>query len=135
MLVIQSDNPAFFDVDETLVLWDYPPEREHEAIHISIPGNVISGKVVPHLRHIEMVKRHKAWGNGVVVWSRSGFAWAKAVVEALGLEPYVDAVACKPMYYYDDRKCCQFMKEHRYHEDRIPEYNAGDGQSSDTIQN
>ena len=114
MLEIKSDNAAFFDVDDTLLLYSWPTERDGEVIYVGIQGTKFSAKVVPHKEHIERLKLHKAWGNGVVVWSRSGWEWAKAAVIALGLEEYVDAVSSKPCYYYDDKKCCEFLKEHRY---------------------
>ncbi len=117
MQQIKNDNVAFFDVDDTLIIYDYPPDREDEALDISL-SPLVSARVVPHKRHIEMIKLHKSWGNGVVVWSRSGWEWAKIVVEKLGLTDYVDAVMCKPMYYYDDKKCYDFLRDHRYQEDK-----------------
>jgi hypothetical protein len=117
MIHIKSDNVAFFDVDETLILSKYPDHREDEAVDIAIEGSLLSGRFVPHKRHVEMVKMHKVWGNGVIVWSRSGHDWAKAVVEVLGLTQYVDAVMAKPFYYYDDKPCCKILGEHRFQED------------------
>ena len=117
MVEIKNDNVAYFDVDETLLIYDFPQEKMNEAIQVSIEGGP-SVYVVPHRVHVEQVRRHKAWGNGVVVWSRSGWQWAKAAVIALGLDKYVDAVAAKPFYYYDDKKCCEILGEHRYKEDK-----------------
>ena len=117
MIQLKGDNMAFFDVDDTLIMWEYPAERESEAIEVCIEGTLFYGKGVPHKRHIEMIKRHKAWGNGVVVWSRSGSEWANAVVKALGLENHVDLVMSKPYYYYDDKPCCKILGEHRYQDD------------------
>ena len=114
MIEIKKDNVAYFDVDDTLIMYKYPDHREDEAMDIFIENSLLSARVVPHRRHVEMVKLHKAWGNGVVVWSRSGYEWAAAVVRALGLEAYVDACMAKPFYYYDDKKCCQILGEHRY---------------------
>ncbi len=117
MIQLESDNVAYFDVDETLILYKYPLTKHEEAIEIRMDDSLPSVVVVPHKQHIETLKNHKAWGNGVVVWSRSGYKWAAAVVRALNLEPYVDLVAAKPFYYYDDKKCCQILGEHRYKSD------------------
>lgn len=117
MIEIDSDNVAYFDVDDTLLMYNYPPEREYEALDVAVEGSLLAARVVPHHKHIEMIKLHKAWGNGVIVWSRSGVRWAKAAVVALGLEQYVDAVMSKPFYYYDDKPCCKILGEHRYKED------------------
>src|ERR1051325_7057342 len=96
MIEVDFDNVAYFDVDETLLMYDIPPERLHEAMQVAVEGSLLSATVVPHRKHVELVKLHKAWGNGVIVWSRSGVRWAKAAVVALGLEDYVDAVLSKP---------------------------------------
>ena len=112
MVEVKSDNSAFFDVDETLVFLSEDPHAK-DVILIAIPG-FPPNAVIPNLKMIEKLKNHKGWGNGVVVWSRSGWQWAKAVVDALGLQDHVDAVMAKPFYYYDDKKCCEFMHNHRY---------------------
>jgi phosphoserine phosphatase len=117
MIEIKGNNAAFFDVDDTLILYTYPDHRLDEEIEIGIEGSLLQAKVVPHTRHVEMVKLHKTWGNTVVVWSRSGHEWARAVVEKLGLIDYVDVCMAKPFYYYDDKKCCQILGEHRYQQD------------------
>ena len=117
MIEVDFDNVAYFDVDETLLMYKWEADREHEAMDVAVEGSLLSARVVPHRRHVELVKLHKAWGNGVIVWSRSGVRWAKAAVVALGLEGYVDAVISKPFYYYDDKTCCQILGEHRYKDD------------------
>lgn len=119
MIELKKDNVAFFDVDDTLIIYHFPIHREDEAIDIFIPDReLFKAHVIPHKDHIERLKLHKAWGNGVVVWSRSGHEWAKAVVEALGLTEYVDLVCSKPFYYYDDKECCKILGEHRYLKDQ-----------------
>lgn len=118
MIEIDFDNVAYFDVDDTLLMYNIPPERMHEAINVAVEGSLLSATVIPHHKHVELVKLHKAWGNGVIVWSRSGVRWAKAAVVALGLTEYVDGVMSKPFYYYDDKTCCQILGEHRYKEDK-----------------
>jgi hypothetical protein len=117
--VLKHDNVAFFDVDDTLIIYNIPVERAHETMNICIPDReLFSVDCVPHWEHIERLKQHKAWGNGVVVWSRSGYEWAEAVVKAFKLEEYVDLICAKPMYYYDDKSCCKILGEHRYIEPR-----------------
>ena len=114
MLKIENNNVAYFDVDDTLIHWKWNADRDHEKIYIGIEGSLLQGEVVPHHVHIERLKQHKIVGNAVIVWSRSGWDWANAVVKALKLEDYVDAVMAKPFYYYDDRKCCDILGEYRY---------------------
>ena len=113
--ILKYDNVAYFDVDDTLILYKFPDHQLDEAITISIADReLMTATVIPHKDHIERLKLHKAWGNGVVVWSRSGWEWADAVIKALELGDYVDFIAAKPMYYYDDKPCCKILGEHRY---------------------
>lgn len=87
-----------FDVDDTLVLWGMP--QHPDAIELKNGDYVES--LVPHKKHIELIKQAKFRGHAVVVWSQGGEDWALAVVKALKLEEYVDVVMAKPMWYVDD---------------------------------
>lgn len=100
MKVIETNNMVCFDVDDTLVMWDIPESHEHEAITFDSFG--YPTRVLPHLKHIELLKQFKVRGHYVVVWSQGGWEWAKAVVEKLGLEGHVDMVASKPRWIVDD---------------------------------
>jgi phosphoserine phosphatase len=62
------------------------------------------------LPHIEDIKRHKARGHLVCVWSAGGSEWAEAAVKALKLEKYVDLVIAKPTWVIDDLEPNQFLK-------------------------
>lgn len=112
MIELKSDNVAYFDCDETLVFVDSIPLGV-DTVWIQIPD--FPGKQVGiHTKHVQRLKDHKIWGNGVVVWSRSGYQWAKAVVVALELTEFVDVILSKPLYFYDDKKCDQILGEHRF---------------------
>ena len=108
MQVVKYDFVAYFDVDEKLIRW----VSGMSNITITHNGIEMSGLVMD--KHIERIKMHKFWGNGVVVWSKSGYSFALEVVKALGIEKYVDVVCAKPSWYYDDKKCEEFMGEHRF---------------------
>lgn len=118
MIEIEGDNIAFFDVDDTLIIYEYSPDRIAEAVQVGLENSDFLVQVVPHKEHIQTLKMHKTWGNTVVVWSRSGHRWAKTVVKALGLEEYVDLVISKPLYYYDDKNAHEILGERRYKVDR-----------------
>lgn len=94
MKVIRNDHIDCFDIDDTLLLWD----KEVRLGHISF-GTV---DVAVHRNHINEIKRSKAVGRFVVVWSKGGYEWAETVVRKLGLEYYVDLVQSKPSRYFDD---------------------------------
>jgi FMN phosphatase YigB (HAD superfamily) len=117
MQVIQNDHIVCFDVDDTLVMWVWD---QYERQQLEESGNLIqihkgqfSTLVSPHKEHIELLKRYKAKGKFVIVWSQSGYDWASTVVKALGLEEHVDLVLTKPEKYVDDLDANEWM-EHVY---------------------
>lgn len=115
MIVIPTHNAVFFDVDDTLVIWN--PTTKQLALDgvemdcpgalVSVDGKLIQSKpwkalIVPHKIHVEQLIKHKMRGHVVVVWSAGGWDWAEAAVKALQLEQYVDLVISKPTWAYDD---------------------------------
>lgn len=108
MQVLEYDFVASFDVDQTLIDWNSGMNN----ISITHNGITRQGRVMQ--KHVDRIKMHKFWGNGVIVWSKSGYSFAREVVKALQLEDYVDFVSAKTSWYYDDKKCEEFMGEHRF---------------------
>jgi predicted phosphatase len=104
-----NDMVVMFDVDETLVLWDFSQEDAKDAIVFDNFG--VSTLLLPHFKHIDQIKRHAARGHMVYVWSAGGVDWATEVVKTLGLEPYVHHIMCKPQWYYDDLRSDEFLPE------------------------
>lgn len=114
MYHLQGDNAIFFDVDNTLIMWNVD-ENDPRVVWIpSLAPNGEAVPVVPHEHHLLMIKRHKQLGNTVVVWSKSGSLWAKQIVEYFGLTSYVDLVCSKPSCFYDDLKPEEFLVDRRY---------------------
>jgi hypothetical protein len=116
MLVIKSSRIVFCDVDDTLVMWnwkDYSPDGVG-LIGITDPNDNVTVAVLPHFRHIEMIKQFKARGHTIVVWSQGGWAWAESVVKTLGIEHMVDLVIDKPSWYIDDLPASAFMQNPTY---------------------
>jgi len=60
---------------------------------------------------VRLVKEEFARGHLPLVWSRRGQRWAQIVVEALRLVPYVAFTADKPLAYFDDLDCNEWMKD------------------------
>lgn len=112
MKVIKSTRSVFFDVDDTLVIWDWQsivPDG-NGLISITDPNDRVSVLVYPHNRHIELMKQFKARGHEIFVWSQGGHEWAEAVVLALGITHMVDYVLDKPNWYVDDLNATAWMK-------------------------
>lgn len=117
MIVLDKDFIVACDVDDTLVMWPANKQIKKEWIRaktiIKIHHGLCLYELKPHLAHIQLLRKHKAEGHTIMVWSAGGFAWAKTVVEALGLTDIVDLVISKPSIYVDDLKADEFM-DHCY---------------------
>ena len=100
---------VFFDVDDTLVMWD--EKVKGNTVCIMCDGHLVH--MVRNEGNIEELKRHGSRGIDVIVWSKGGAYWAEIVVKALGLERYVAAIMNKPFCYYDDLK--NPLGERRYY--------------------
>lgn len=117
MKVVQNEMTFFVDVDETLVIWcpqtgiinDFT-----DLLTIKDPNDGNINWVQPHKPHIKILKNKKSRGAHVVVWSAGGYAWAEAVINALGLVEYVDQIMTKPSAYMDDKLATEFMGERIY---------------------
>ena len=111
MQVIKATRVVMFDVDDTLVMWDwreYSPDGEGTIDIVNTECNVIEC-VLPHYRHIQLLKQFKARGHTVIVWSQGGHSWAENVVKALQLQDLVDIVMDKPTWYVDDLSAQVFL--------------------------
>lgn len=115
MIVVENNHSAFFDCDDTLVmwLWDQDMINANKDEMVWVGTDKHKTWVLPNKKHIELLKRYKAKGKIIFVWTQSGYAWGEAVVKALGLEEYVDFVLTKPEKYVDDLDANEWM-EHVY---------------------
>ena len=113
MKVIENYNVVCFDCDDTLVrwIWDEQERLTHanEMLEISTT-NRYQTMVLPYYDHIELLKRYKAKGKFIIVWSQSGWEWAQTVVKTLKLEEFVDMIMTKPEKYIDDLDANEWME-------------------------
>ena len=107
-------NTAYFDVDDTLIMWvtNMTEEQEKRSVMVEDGNNYTFH--IPNTPMIEKLKEHKMKGDDVVVWSQGGADWAEAVVIALDLERYVDVILTKPTHYYDDLEIDAWMPKRIY---------------------
>lgn len=104
MKVLKSDKVLYCDVDDTLVFWEPIPNSPYK-VQIEMGGVKREYFFAPHVvRHLE---EHGKRGHGLVVWSKGGWEWARAVTKALGLEDHFEkdklVVAAKPEWVLDDK--------------------------------
>lgn len=112
MQVIKTHRVIFVDVDDTLVIWDwkeFDPEGK-TLVSIENPEANCTELVMPHNRHVQLIRQFKARGHTIVVWSQGGWSWAESVVKTLGIENLVDFVMDKPNWYIDDLPAEAFMR-------------------------
>lgn len=103
MQVANSERIVCFDVDQTLLFWDYDEGYTHEErFNMTCPHDGEVTAHSPHRKHIWFLKKLKARNFYTIVWSSNGTAWAEAAVKALGLEDHVDLVMSKPEKIVDD---------------------------------
>lgn len=124
MVKIEGDEVIFCDVDETLVMWDmkenYYSQRPHPGCRLfnfvskDFPNGIVFS-LLPHVIHIELLKKYKDQKKTIVVWSAGGVDWAEFVVKELGLQEHVDLVISKPLRYVDDLNCKAWMGNRVYH--------------------
>lgn len=106
LLILANSEPVAFDVDETLLIFNYPKELEDLAIEFD---NGV--KAVPHYKHIKQMAEHYARGHQIVVWSAGGWQWAEEAVERLGLAVYDPLVMKKFVWFYDDKAATEFLPD------------------------
>ena len=123
MKTIKSHRSVFFDIDDTLIIWDWKNISPDGVglVDITDPMSGHTECVLPHERHIKLLKQFKARGHTVVVWSQGGWAWAENVVKALELQDLVDVVMSKPDWYVDDLPSTAFMGSNIYKHPIDPE--------------
>ena len=91
-------NSVFVDVDGCLLIW--PGKKRGRIPRKGEPG--YGESPTPNLQVIEMIKKHKAKGRYIVVWSRGGARHARMAVEHCGLGDVVDLCLAKPRTVIDD---------------------------------
>ena len=97
------------DVDDTLILWDTSKYPDLKEVEVSI--NDLTATVRINEKNVNLVKKLAKLDYTIVVWSQTGYDWAEAVSNAVGLSQYVSLYLTKPRYYVDDKECQKWMGE------------------------
>ena len=100
------DNPVFIDCDDTLILWDISEfPKESQVVINKDWGEDDPTKIVIHQKNVNLVRKFAKLGYDIIIWSRTGRAWAEAVAKLCGVSKYVSAYMSKPNFYIDDQPC------------------------------
>lgn len=100
MFKIPNGPVAGFDIDDTLVCWNEIDGAP--TVEIECRGRKSLYSINSH--NLDYLIKLSNRGHAIIVWSAGGSDWAEAVVKALKIENYVDAVSPKLTYYIDDVK-------------------------------
>lgn len=105
MRVVRNEQVIYFDVDDTLVLHDLEKYSDLPTVTFVDPVCGTTRTLAYHPAHVRVLTERLARGAHVKVMSAGGFAWAEAVVTALGLSHYSDEqleCSTKPSAMFDD---------------------------------
>lgn len=114
MKVFENEYVVAFDVDDTLVMWDEPNIPGVGKTSFVDPYDGTFHYLIPHEKHVNLLKKYKARGMMVMVWSAGGAKWAEAVINTLGLADYVDVIMTKPSKYVDDLQANEVLGQRVY---------------------
>ena len=98
--------PFFSDVDDTLILWDLSKYPDGERVTVEFAG--YKTELVRHQKNINLLEKFARLGYTVIVYSRTGADWARAIVEALELQDFVHVYMDKPMFMMDDQEVSEW---------------------------
>jgi hypothetical protein len=112
-VVIASEQVIMWDVDQTLVIHGSVPKGA-KCVLITCPYSGKQEYLRVHEAHVKIVRDRHARGATNIVWSHGGYRWAQAVVQALGLEPYVAQIMSKPCMWVDDSSAKSVLGTHMY---------------------
>jgi hypothetical protein len=104
---MKSDRVVMVDCDDTLVMWDLSSYPDVPRVTVNCYGYLTD--LVPNEKNIKLLRKFAKLGYEIHVWSGSGWEWADAIVEVLGLGSIVQTTMTKPSYYFDDLPCQEWM--------------------------
>lgn len=127
MVTIKSENTRPFDVDGTIIL-PVTSSDPHNSRYVRIldpidPTSYLRFRV--HEPMVRLLKEEFHRGSCIIVHSRGGWAWAEAVVDALGLRPYVHYAKSKDLVYFDDCAVGEWLKDRVFLDPNLP-YKQGE---------
>src|SRR6185295_8704464 len=102
------DRRTFYcDVDDTLLMHDLSAYSGRGQLNIKCNGREFVG--VPNWKNTNLLIKFYKLGYEVVVWSKTGKSWAKAVGVELGIDKYIDHYMTKPDFICDDREPSEWL--------------------------
>jgi hypothetical protein len=110
MKVYEFESVLPCDVDETLICHG-KIKKGHKALHYTCPYTKAQKTVRIHEPNVAILRERIARGCLIIVWSKSGYKKAAAVLTALKIDGPNVLVMSKCKDYLDDKKAAEFMGE------------------------
>ncbi len=111
MIVTKVENIRPVDVDGTLIIHTRDTITASERIDVVDPLTGKNIRVRINKAMVRLLKEEHHRGSYILVWSRGGYEWARNVIQALDLVPYVHQIMSKPLVYLDDTDVSGWMKD------------------------
>lgn len=111
MIVLETEQLLCVDIDNTLLMWGtaYEHDRTKRCAFVD-PYNGNVSYVNVNSANLKIFKDRLKRGAKFIVWSQSGWQWAKACMESLSLNDNENIiVTSKPIAYLDDKPCQEWM--------------------------
>lgn len=125
MFVLKSELIRPFDVDQTLVLEptkNDPPDAKYVMVEdplIDDDLRYIRRRI--HEPMVRLLREEHQRGATVIVWSRSGWEWARNVLCALGIDYNQRLIVMsKPLVYFDDCDIGEWLKDRVWLDPNFP---------------
>lgn len=109
---IEGYKTLYVDVDDTLAMGDLSEYDFKERLIINYVNGPIT--VVPNQKNVNLLTLFYKLGYTVIVWSKTGADWAKAVTEALEIQDMVAAYLTKPTFILDDQEVTKWIGPRRW---------------------
>lgn len=111
MIVFDTEQLLCCDVDHTLLMWGTPYTKDRSnRVSFFDPYAGKSVFVAVNTANLKILNDRLIRGAKFIVWSQSGWQWAKACMESLGLDDNPNIiVTSKPIGYLDDKASTLWM--------------------------
>lgn len=102
MIVTDSEQILFCDIDDTLIMHDTQKYNNLPKVIVLDPYLNVLRELSIHAPHVLLLRERAARGAHIKAMSAGGYKWAEAVINALGLQDCVAECLSKPVAIIDD---------------------------------
>lgn len=111
MNIIKLENIRPVDIDNCLIIHTKETIKPSQRVCVVDPltGKNLYFRINKPM--VRLLKEEHHRGSYILVWSRGGWEWARNVIQALDLVPYVHQIMSKPLVYLDDTPVNKWMRD------------------------